>query len=104
MAERIADNISITAVSKPSKRALRKPGTLAGDYIAMRTTYGKMNHWPLDETGVDIDAYDLEAASVYFLAVEKKLFGRKHLNAGLRLTQVKDFNDTLSLAMWDQAV
>ena len=104
MAERIADKISITAVSKPSKRALHKPGSLAGDYIAMRTAYGKMHHWPLDEAGVDIDSYDLEAASVYFLAVEKKGFGRKQLNAGLRLTQVRDFDDTLSLAMWDQAV
>jgi hypothetical protein len=104
MAERIADKISVTAVSKPSKRALRKGGSLAGDYIAMRTAYGKLHHWPLDATGVDIDTYDLGAPSIYFLAVEKRGFGRKQLNAGLRLTQVRDFNTTLSLAMWTQAV
>lgn len=104
MADRIADKIHVRAVSKPSKRALRTPRTLAGDYVAMRTTYGKMHHWPLDESGVDIDVYDIDPHTVYFLAVQKSGFGRKQLSAGLRLTRVYDFNETLSLAMWDQAV
>ena len=104
MADRIADKISVRAVSKPSKRALRRPRTLAGDYVAMRTAYGTMHHWPLDDTGVDIDLYDFDPHTIYFLAVENRGFGRKHLNGGLRLTQVYDFNDTLSLAMWDQAI
>lgn len=103
MAERIADKISVRAVSKPSKRALCAPHTLAGSYITMRTAYGKMHHWPLDETGVDIDAYDADPHSIYILAIEKRGFGRKHLNAGLRLTRVYDFSDTLSLAMWNDA-
>jgi|GEM_PF-5855362 len=104
MAERIADKIHISAVSKPSNRALRKPRTLAGDYIAMRTTYGKMHHWPVGEDGVDIDTYDHDPHTIYFLATERSSFGRVHLSAGLRLTKAYDFADTLSLAMWNEAV
>ena len=105
MAERIADKISILAVSKPSKRALRQKKSLIGSYVVMRTTYGTMHHWPLDESGVDIDIYDLPPAHTdYFLAVQRTGLGRKHLSAGLRLTQVKNFDESLSLAMWDHAV
>lgn len=104
MAERIADKIHVYAVSKPSNRALHKEFTLAGDYITMRTAYGKLHHWPVGEGGVDIDAYDHDSHSFYFLATETSGFGRRQLSAGLRLTQVYDFADTLSLAMWDHAV
>ncbi len=104
MAERIADKISVTAVSKPSKSALRRKNSLVGDYVAMRTAYGKMHHWPLDETGVDIDPYDQNSHTNYFLALQRSGFGRTHLSAGLRLTQVRDFDETLSLSMWTHAV
>jgi N-acyl-L-homoserine lactone synthetase len=104
LADRIAEKIQIKLVSKPSKRALRKKNTLAGEYIAMRTAYGIMHHWPLDETGVDIDQYDLNPHTYYFLALQRSGLGRKHLNTGLRLTQVHDFNDSLSLSMWEHAV
>lgn len=104
MADRIADKIRIITVSAPSKSALRRKKTLAGAYIAMRTAYGKLHHWPLDKTGVDIDHYDTDPHSYYFLALQKSRFGRQQLTAGLRLTQVHDFNKTLSLAMWDHAI
>jgi len=104
MADRIADKIHISVVSKPSAQSLRTKNTLAGDYIALRSAYGKLHHWPLDKSGVDIDPYDKHPRTHYFLAVEKQGFNRKHLSAGLRLTQITDFNDCLSLAMWDDAV
>ena len=104
MAERIADKIRVYAVSKPSNRALRKSHTLAGEYVGMRTAYGRLHHWPVGEDGVDIDIYDHDPHTIYFLATETHSFNRKHLSAGLRLTRVYDFTDTLSLAMWDQAV
>lgn len=103
MADRIADKMTVLAVKKPPKRALRRKSTLIGSYVAMRTTYGKMHHWPLDKTGVDIDEYDAHPHTIYFLTTQRSLT-RKRLNAGLRLTQIDDFDDTLSLSMWAHAV
>lgn len=104
MAERIAEKIRVMSVSKPSERALRRKNSLAGDYVAMRTAYGKLHHWPLDATGVDIDAYDHDPSTFYFLALESSLLTKRHLNAGLRLTQISNFDDSLSLSMWGHAV
>lgn len=104
MADRIAEKIRVVTVSKPLKRALRKKNTLAGAYVAIRTEYGNMHHWPLDETGVDIDLYDLNPHTRYFLALQRNGLGRKRLNTGMRLTQVESFDDSLSLSMWVHAV
>lgn len=104
MADRIAEKIQVYLVAKPSKCALRQKNTLAGEYIAMRTAYGKTHYWPLDDTGVDIDDYDLDPHTRYFLALQRDGLGRKHLNTGLRLTQVYNFDDSLSLSMWENAV
>jgi hypothetical protein len=104
MSDRIAEKIRVTTVSRSSKRALHRKNTLAGNYVVMRTAYGRMQHWPLDDTGVDIDVYDHNPKTHYFLALERGRFGKEHLNAGLRLTQVESFDGSLSLSMWGHAV
>lgn len=104
LVDRIADTVDIIAVHKPPAKALRRTSSLAGSYIAMRTQYGRQHHWPLDKSGWDIDAYDHDSNSYYFLARERAMFRGKKLIAGLRLTRVRDFDESLSLGMWTHAV
>lgn len=95
--------MTIVCVSQPSQKDLRSRYTVVGRYIKMRTEYGSKHHWPLDATGVDIDEYDQDPHSYYFLAEETYRL-KKSLNAGLRLTRVNDFDSSLSLSMWAHAV
>lgn len=103
IADRVADKINIISVPHVPKIGLRKKHSAIDDYISMRTKYGAMNHWPLDDNGVDIDTYDHNPDTHYFLAFERETF-KKHLNAGMRLTKVYDFDKSLSLSMWGHAV
>ncbi len=102
-AKKIAKKIRVKVIGKPQISQLRRPQTSAGSYIAMRTAYGKQNNWPLDSTNTDIDHYDRLPDTTYFLSFRKRFLRRGRLIAGLRLTKIKDFEDSLSLEMWSNA-
>lgn len=102
-AKRIAKKIRVKIVGKPQTSQLRRPRTPAGSYIIMRTAYGKQNNWPLDATDTDIDRYDQLPDTTYFLSFRKNFLRRGRLIAGLRLSKIKNFEDSLSLEMWSQA-
>lgn len=101
LAGRNADSIT-TSILKSAETNLKTVDTLGNEYIKLRTFYGIKNHWPLDESGVDIDRYDSDPNTRFFLALKK----REHQNliAGLRLTRVEVLENSLSFEMWTHAV
>src|SRR5688572_28986397 len=103
IADKIADSVSIVP-NNSVKIGLQTKDKLVESYIKLRTEYGTKHHWPLNDDDVDIDRYDSDAQTSYFLAVQKSGWGQKKLIAGTRLTKVGSLEDSLSLSMWAHAV
>lgn len=72
---------------------------LLESYSQLRTAYVLQEKWPLHHGGVDYDEYDAGIDSCYIVASEGQ-----QVVAGMRLTRVNNINESLSYAMWQNAI
>lgn len=88
-----------TLVINDATHVNEKERQLLESYTQLRTNYVLQEGWPIHASGVDVDVYDVAAASTYVLAH----VGQNTL-AGLRLTPISSIYGSLSYSMWQYAI